>query len=123
MWQLELVEHNRWKCTYLKEHKDGYLTLSGNDDTIDLDVPFPFRLVRIETTFDDAVARDIDMYFIPRGYKSPNPPRVYHEAGATFKDLLLEFSVGYEKESAIIRFVVNGTINKKMFPVVYIQEL
>lgn len=123
MWQIEHVDGKRWKCTYLKEHSDGYLTLSGSDDTINLDVPFPFRLVRIEVTFDDATAKNLDIYFIPRGYKSPNPPRVYSGSAETTKDYILEFSVGYEKESAIVRFKVNGTVSKKMFPVVYIQEM
>lgn len=123
MWQLERVDNKRWKATYLKEHRDGYLTLTGSANTIELDVPFPFRLVRVELTFDDATSRDIDIYFIPRGHKSPYPPRVYHETGATFTDLVLQFAEGYEKESAVIRFTCTGTADKLMYPTVYVQEL
>lgn len=124
-WEREHTEKNIHRFKYVKENeKEGYLTLSGSADTLELDVGFPFRLVRIELVFDDATARDIDMYFIPRGYGTlAYPPRLYHESGATFTDLILQFAEGYEKESAIIRFIVDGTANKLMYPVVYVQEL
>ena len=124
-WEREHTGKNIHRFKYVKESdKQGYLTLSGGADTLDLDIGFPFRLVRIETMFDDATAKDIDIYFIPRGFPTlAYPPRVYHEASATFTDLILQFAEGYEKESAIVHFIVTGTANKLMYPVVYVQEL
>ena len=75
--------------------------------------------------FDDATARDIDLYLMPKGYPSlPYPPRIYSKTGATFKDTVLEFTEGYERAlSPVIKFVVTGTASKKFYPIVYIQKM
>lgn len=118
------IGNNIW-VWYYKETSDRSLSLSGSTDTLQLDVPFNFRLCKIIFISDDTTAKDLIAELVinrlPRmGYN----PRLFGSLDDQRRSISVKYGEGYEFELLdAIKIKVTGTATKKFWAIIYTQKI
>jgi len=122
-WYFIPLKHNVWKLKYIAT-SDNLFVLTGNDpDTIEVNIPDNFRLIRIDMYFSDTTSKSVKIH---RTTHDPNSTS-YQELAQLLNDvsrtLEFDFGEGNEFEAGIIELRITGTNGKSVKPLVYVQRL
>jgi hypothetical protein len=107
---------------YYNKTADRHMLL---DVDVTLQVPFNFRLESITLCFDDATSKNITIYHIPMKNGSlAYPPRIFRADSDTHTDIIRKYSENWKFQVGDgLRFYIDGTTNKKCFPIIQLTRL